>query len=172
MEDRYIFRQIKENEIPQMFTMILERMKWMDKQGIEQWNTTNYDEVYPQSYYEERRKAGEVFVLEDRINKHIVCAAVLKEEDERWTDKNSAFYLHNFVSKIDEHGVGTLFIQKTEEYALQMGKQYLRLDSAKDNISLSNYYEKRGFLPAGKCKDGLYEGILRQKELERKSQFP
>lgn len=165
MSDRYIFRQIKEDEIPQMFQLILDRMKWMDENGIQQWNVTKYDEVYPQSYYEERRKDGEVFVLEDSINNHIVCAAVLKEEDERWDDNSPAFYLHNFVTKIGESGVGSVFIEKAETYAMQIGKRYFRLDSAKDNPSLSHYYEKHGFLPVGKCKDGLYEGILRQKEL-------
>ncbi len=34
MDDKYIFREIKKEEISQMFNLILERMKWMDEKGI------------------------------------------------------------------------------------------------------------------------------------------
>lgn len=165
MSDRYIFREIKESEIPQMFNLIIERMKWMDEKGIQQWNVTKYDEVYPQTYYEEKRKAKEVFVLEDTLTNQIVCGAVLLENDDRWHDDVPALYLHNFVTKINEKGVGGIFIDKAEMYALQLGKQYFRLDCAKDNASLCQYYENKGFIFAGECQDGLYEGILRQKKL-------
>ena len=69
MNNRYIFREIEKDEIPQMFNLILERIKWMDEKGIKQWNVTKYDEVYPQSYYEERRKKHEIFVLYDTLKK-------------------------------------------------------------------------------------------------------
>jgi hypothetical protein len=46
-----------------------------------------------------------------------------------------------------------------------MRKAFLRLDSAIDNPALTRYYEALGYLPAGHCVDGLYEGILRQKAL-------
>ena len=102
MEDKYLFRKIRKDEIPLMFRIITDRMKWMDKVGIRQWNVTKYDEVYPLSYYEEKRQNGEVFVLEEKATGDIAAAAVLKSEDERWasvTDKDdsSAFYLHNFA---------------------------------------------------------------------------
>ena len=47
-----------------------------------------------------------------------------------------------------------------------MGKRYMRLDSAVGNKTLEVYYTSRGYVEAGFCKDGLYEGILRQKELK------
>ena len=49
MENTYIFRKIKKEEIPQMFHLVQERIKWMDKNGIRQWYVTNYAEVFPQS---------------------------------------------------------------------------------------------------------------------------
>ena len=42
----------------------------------------------------------------------------------------------------------------------------MRLDSAVGNKTLETYYTSRGYVEAGRCKDGLYEGILRQKKLE------
>lgn len=44
-------------------------------------------------------------------------------------------------------------------------KKYIRLDSAKDNKSLEDYYTSLGFIEAGTCIDGPYNGICRQKEV-------
>ena len=135
------------------------------RNGIKQWNVTKYDKAYPKSYYYKASEHGEVFVLEDEETSEIVCAATLKEQDERWYDDKPAIYLHNFVSKIGEKGVGKIFLKYAEEYAVNKGKDYFRLDSASDNSALTQYYESKGFLPIGKCEEGLYKGILRQKSL-------
>lgn len=102
MDKKYIFRKIEKEEIPKMFKLILKRIKWMNEKGIKQWNTTKYEEVYPLSYYEEKSEKGELFVLENIFTKEIVSGAVLKEKDNRWQDCTPSFYLHNFVSKIEE----------------------------------------------------------------------
>ncbi len=166
MKEKYIFREITKEEIPQMFDLILARMKWMDEKGIKQWNVTYYDEVYPMSYYEEARKKGILYVLEKRQTGEIVCGAVLKEEDDRWPDDGVAVYLHNFATKIGEKGIGAYFLECVEQYAIQKNKDSFRLDSAIDNEFLTKYYEEKGFLPVGTCVDGLYEGILREKKLK------
>lgn len=165
MQNKYIFRKIKKEEVIVMFDLIIERMKWMDEKGIQQWNVTAYEEVYPLSYYEEKRNQEEVYVLEEVEDHQIVCGAVLLEEDERWQDNTPSIYLHNFVSKIGTKGVGTIFIKEAEKYAKQKGKQYFRLDSAVNNTKLTNYYESLGYEAVGTCQDGVYEGILRQKQM-------
>ena len=66
---------------------------------------------------------------------------------------------------MDEKGTASIFLQRAEEYTARCGKQYLRLDSAVGNRTLEAYYTSRGYVEAGCCKDGLYEGILRQKKL-------
>ncbi len=166
----YEFRHIKEYEIPAMFDIILSRMKWMDTVGIKQWNVTIYDEVYPMSYYEEKRQKGEVFVLAHPVNGEIAAAAVLKSEDERWDSvpeikDEPAFYLHNFATHIGAKGAGSVFLGLAEEYAKNQGKKYFRLDSADDNKILERYYTEKGYRPVGECIDGLYKGILRQKKI-------
>lgn len=167
----YVFEKIKKEEIPLMFSIILSRMKWMDEVGIDQWNNTFYDEVYPVSYYEEHRRAGEVFVLREISTGEIVSAAVFKSEDDRWEhiadySTKSAFYLHNFCSRIDKKGTGKIFLDFAEEYARICEKDVFRLDSAEDNAVLEAYYESRGYIPKGFCIDGLYKGILREKEIK------
>lgn len=167
---KYVFREIREEEIPLMFSLILSRMKWMDKVGIRQWNVTYYDEVYPIEYYEEHRKKGNVFVLENTENGSIAAAAVLKKEDDRWDtvagrSSDKAVYLHNFASSENEKGAGSIFLSLAEEYAQKEGYKYFRLDSADDNKKLEAYYSVRGYKPVGFCIDGLYKGILRQKRI-------
>ena len=166
MKDSYIFRQIKKEELPVFFDIILSRMKWMDEVGIKQWNVTKYDEVYPLSYYDEKRQAGQLFVLESKETGEIVCGAVLKEHDERWEDDPPAIYLRNFATRLDAKGVGLIFMECAESYAAEIGKEYFRLDSADDNLPLAKYYENLGYVPVGKCVDGMYTGILKQKKLK------
>lgn len=166
----YIFREIKAEEIPLMFKLITDRMKWMDDNGIKQWNVTFYDEVYPVSYYEKRHRMGEVFVLEEKCSGDIAAVGVLKKEDERWetvqeyTEK-SAYYLHNFASDPKKNGAGEVFLYYAEKYALSRKMEYMRLDSADDNKRLEEYYSEKGYIPVGCCVDGLYKGILREKKL-------
>ena len=166
MDDRYLFRKIFKSEIPQVFSMILQRIEWMSQKGIRQWNVTNYTNAYPLSYYEAECESGRLFVLADTATEQIVCAAVLKEQDDRWPDDSPALYLHNFVSSPDARGTGTVFLRYAEAYARQLQKQYFRLDSARDNQALAAYYKTYGFEDAGDCEDGLYKGILRQKRIE------
>lgn len=163
MEKTYLFRQAKPEEIEEIFKLIMGRVAWMDTVGIHQWNDTKYDERYPLSYYEMRRQKQELFVLEK--DGQILCVGALFHEDERWPDPENAFYLHHFASRVDKKGIGSLFLAKAEEYTKSQGKAYMRLDSAVGNETLERYYTSRGYTEAGRCVDGLYKGILRQKKL-------
>jgi len=163
MKKRYTFRLATQEEIPAVFALIMRRVAWMDQVGIRQWNTTKYDERYPLDYYEQRRLLEELFVLED--GGRILCVGALFHEDERWPEPESAYYLHHLASDVDAKGAGSIFLQKAEEYTASRGKRYLRLDSAVGNKVLENYYSSRGYVEAGCCRDGLYEGVLRQKKL-------
>jgi len=163
MKKRYTFRLATQEEIPAVFALIMRRVAWMDQVGIRQWNTTKYDERYPLDYYEQRRLLEELFVLED--GGRILCVGALFHEDERWPEPESAYYPHHLASDVDAKGAGSIFLQKAEEYTASRGKRYLRLDSAVGNKVLENYYSSRGYVEAGCCRDGLYEGVLRQKKL-------
>ncbi len=163
--EKYIFRKAKNTEISDIFSIIMSRVTWMDEVGIEQWNKTKYDECYPMSYYEQRRSKDELFVLFDNEKSKIVAVGALFHNDERWPYTDSAYYLHHLASVLDCKGAGSLFLEKAEEYTKSQGIKYLRLDSAVGNKSLEKFYSSRGYVEVGTCVDGLYEGILRQKEL-------
>lgn len=165
MEQRYIFRRALPKEIPEVFALIMARVAWMDRVGIRQWNVTKYDERYPLAYYEKRRQMEELFVLEDRVFHRIVCVGALLHGDPRWPDAVPAYYLHHFAASPDEKGMGSIFLQQAEKYTASCKMQYLRLDSAVGNEKLESYYTTRGYVEAGYCTDGLYQGVLRQKRL-------
>ncbi|ORY27545.1 hypothetical protein LY90DRAFT_705889 [Neocallimastix californiae] len=165
MNENYIFRKIKKEEVPIMFGLILDRMEWMNENNIKQWNVHGYDTLFPLSFYEKECKNGNLYVLVDATTNELVSGAVLLEIDDRWNDNEPSLYLHNYVSKIGKSGVGKIFMKHAEEYAKSKGKKYFRLDSAEDNEKLTKYYEKQGFKPAGKCSVGPYIGVLRQKEI-------
>ena len=124
MESQYIFRPAMQQEIPEVFALIMGRVVWMDRVGIRQWNTTKYDERYPLHYYEQRRQMEELFVLEDRETRKIVCVGALFHEDERWPEPASAFYLHHLASHVDAKGTGDIFLQKAEAYTARMVGTY------------------------------------------------
>lgn len=159
------FVKLPPEKASEMFSLVLERMQWMDEKGIEHWNVVGYDKLYPLSYYEEKCRDGLAFALEDE-NGEPVCAAVLLEHDDRWEDDAPSLYVHNLASKLGERDAGAEFLRRAGDYAVSEGKAYLRLDSAEDSAALAKYYESLGFVNVGTCQDGSYKGILREKKLK------
>jgi GNAT superfamily N-acetyltransferase len=163
MEKEYVFRPVLPEEAQKVFDLVMSRVAWMDRVGIHQWNDTKYDRRYPLYYYEQKAKDGELFVLEEKGE--FLCVGALFWEDVRWPEPAKARYLHHFAASVDRKGIGSLFLQEAENYAKAQGMEYMRLDSAIGNKNLENYYASRGYTECGRCEDGLYKGILRQKKL-------
>ncbi|MBR6666961.1 MAG: GNAT family N-acetyltransferase [Clostridia bacterium] len=164
----YVFRPAKADEVPAVYELIMARVYWMDEVGIRQWNVTDYAGCYPPAHYEAARLRGDLFVLTD--DEGIAACAVLRKDDERWPaamqSAEHAFYLHHLATRLGAKGAGRIFLQMAEEYAIREGKTRFRLDSADDNAFLADYYTAQGYVPAGRCVDGLYTGILREKVLQ------
>ena len=149
-----------------VYRIIDDRIRWMDRVGIRQWNTTDYWGVYPKEYYCMRAENGELMVYADSADAVVAVGALLRE-DPRWEDgfSASAYYLHHFATALDTPGVGSRMLLALEDYTRQQGKHFLRLDCAVDNAFLNDYYTAQGYVLCGTCIDGLYEGNLREKEL-------
>ena len=165
MEEWERLRRCTIKEAKQVFSLIRQRMRWMDKKGFDSWNQNHYDEIFPLSYFEKEAMLGRLFALVSEKDEHIISAAVLLESDSRWNSEKPAIYVHNFVSDIESAQAGQRFLEAVECYAKARGKQYVRLDSAQNNSSLENYYTNLGFAAVGICQEGVYQGVLRQKEI-------
>lgn len=160
---KYVFRAGGEVDVDRLIELVDGRMAWMDRMGIDQWNNSHYHERYPRTYYMERARNGELFVLERMSDHTVVAAGVLFETDKRWGEMpESAFYVHHLVALEGEKGAGEAYVRLAADYARSKGKQYLRLDSKIGNASLERWYDRLGFVAVGECIDLYYEGILRQ----------
>jgi len=161
-----MFRRARLPEAETVYHLIEQRIQWMNEVGISGWNRTNYLDFYPLSYFQQQCASGQLYVLVSDAG-HVQGAVILLEEDIRWADfaPAAAYYVHNLVSALDTHGAGSAILAETEALAQSVGKQFVRLDCAETNAALNRFYEAAGYLPRGKCTDGPYHGILREKVL-------
>ena len=165
----YDFRLAKNNEIDTIFSLYKKRIQWMDKSGIQQWNMTNYLEVYPISYYADRQRLGELYVL--RKEDVVIGAVVLLQSDECWPQMadSPAYYVHNLVTELSVKGAGKIILSEVEKMAIRKGIQFLRLDCAVDNKFLNEYYESMGYKMVGW---ELISAISEKRNCTDKSIFP
>ena len=160
----YRFEPAKPEEVPGVFSLFVRRVAWMKEKHICQWDQY-YLDVYPLSYYQSQQEKGRLYVLKEK--ERIAGAVVLLSADDRWPDGQSAsaFYLHNLVTDPDVKGAGRELLRESEALALRQQKRFLRLDCSIYSVFLNHYYESAGFHLAGRCKEGTYEGNLREKAL-------
>lgn len=154
-------RMAEINDIDNIIALIQKRIDWMDEKGLNQWNKTNYLEVYPKEYFRKGIENGSFFVAEE--DGEIIGTMALYRKDYRWEDGLDSVYVHHLTAEPQRKGIGRKLIEFAEEYAKNIPVDMIRLDSAVDNQKLADYYEPMGYMPVGECVDGLYIGILREK---------
>lgn len=160
------FRPAAAEELPAVFQLYVRRVDWMERRGLRQWNATGYLRAYPPAYFAECQAAGTLYAAA-RPGEPPVGAVVLLPADERWQDAaaGDALYVHNLVTDAREKGLGAFLLEQSAALALAAGRTLLRLDCAEDNPALNEYYAALGFAAAGRCQEGPYRGILREKRL-------
>jgi len=94
-------------------------------------------------------------------------ALVLLDIDARWPgyEAMDSYFVHNFATDPALNGVGSMMLEEAELLSAKQGKKYLRLDCPIHNNYLNDFYESRGYIKKGRCVDGAYTGILREKKL-------
>lgn len=58
----YIFKLAVKEEMEEIFSLYVQRIHWMNEQGIRQWNITRYLDRYPLSYYQEQCDLDNLYV--------------------------------------------------------------------------------------------------------------
>lgn len=163
------FRVATPQDVPAVVGLVADRIGWMDRMGLHQWNETDYFGRYPQKYWEQHIDSFLLGLEEEKV----VAAVALYTHDVRWEgyqppddERNcSAYYLHHLVTSTAHPGVGAEMMRHVERYAQAKGVSLLRLDSAVGNSKLEHFYTRLGYQPCGECHDQLYHGVLRQKKL-------
>ena len=164
---RYSFIKAHEEDVQDVYGLIATRVKWMDDNNIIQWNTTDYLNVYPLTYYQQHQREGRLFKMVNSDTGRLLGVMVLVDVDTRWPgyEAMDSFFVHNFATVPGENGIGSLMLKEAENYAIINGKSYLRLDCPSHSQILNAYYEAKGYIHVGSCVDGLYRGKLREKRL-------
>ena len=165
---KYVFRKAQANEAEEIFDLYRKRVQWMDVEGIEQWNVTDYLEAYPVEYFREQAEPGNLYILVNDSTRKIAAAAVLFESDEQWFDRENtpAYYIHSLVTDTEEPGAGKVIMAEIDKLAIRDGKQCLRLDCAADSTFLNGYYKSLGYVQVpGTYAEGKYIGNRLEKEL-------
>lgn len=164
--ERAVFGPAAPGDEEQIFSLIRDRIQWMDDHGISQWNYVNYWDLYPESYYRTAISEGRLYVLKVPGTGEILSAGVLAESDSLWGQEDlPSVYLHNFVTDRAAPGSGGIFLAACEELARSLGKKWFRLDCIKTNLKLNQYYEAHGYQAVGEIEDGKYVGTKREKVL-------
>lgn len=163
MTDKLELASLKEAK--EVFELIKQRIEWMDQKGIHQWNTTDYLAIFPLSFFENESKLQHLYVLKEEGK--VVGGLVLLNDDDRWEDHpDHTFYVHNLVTDPHVKGVGKILLLQVEQLAKEKKVERLRLDCAKSNETLNQYYASLGYELVGTCKEGGYIGNTRQKKFE------
>lgn len=156
-----VFRTATKEDIDPIIKLIEQRIHWMDIHHLHQWNKTGYLEAYPKSYFAENIH----YFLVAQEGEKMIAAVAVYQSDKRWEQDKTALYIHHLVSDPSVPNAGSDLLAFVERYAKQHGVNVLRLDSDIHNQKLAQYYEQHGYLPKGKCIEGQYIGIKREKTL-------
>lgn len=139
------------------------------KEEKAQKTTTGWlENVYPTSKTAlEAIKREDMFVLEG--NGIIVASAVINKiqvkeyEDCTWEndpEPEKVMVLHTLVvsSEHKKRGYGKIFVKYYEDYALENGCNYLRMDTNEKNLIAREVYKKLGYSEAG-IVSSIFNGI-------------
>ena len=162
---KWTLQAAKDEPMEEVFALYEKRVEWMKQRGLRQWDA-GYLAVYPLSYYQMQRDAGRLYLLKDAEGR-LAGAAVLLSRDGRWPDGDrvSACYVHNLVTDPDKRGSGRELLRQAEALARARGLTWMRLDCGEGSAFLNDYYEKMGYIAAGKCQEAEYRGVRREKRL-------
>ena len=156
------FRRAAAGEAEQVFDLIRQRIAWMDERGIQQWNHPGYLRRYPLDYFRQCAEEGQLYALWTECGA-LAAGAVVLEEDPRWAGYGGkALYVHNLAASLYFSGAGTELLRRCLALAAERGQDYLRLDCARDNPVLHDYYERFGFRFVAPVEDQGYLGDLHQ----------
>lgn len=163
----YVFAPADFLDVPQVYEIIKKRVSWMSDNGIQQWNTTDYLNVYPPSYFEDHQKHGRLYKMSNMDTDKILGVMVLLDYDARWDgyESSDSYFVHNFATDPVVKGIGSLMLEEAEKLSILNEKKFLRLDCPEHNIFLNDYYETRSYQKVGSCIDGAYRGTLREKKI-------
>lgn len=159
-------RRATTEDVDGIRSLLVEAAHWIrEAHGFWQWREQNFEREIVEAFVRD----NEVFValFGDEL---VGCFSVHWTYEEIWGDRwhDDAGYVHRLcVSRRRKgEGIGRELLRYAEEYILNNGKRWLRLDCMADNPSLNEYYASLGFIFQGRFDAGFWSANLYEREIE------
>jgi ribosomal protein S18 acetylase RimI-like enzyme len=141
-----VIRTARTEDLPAVAHLLDQAGEWMRQQGItDQWPIR-----FPLSDLAQRVDRGELHIAHDDAIPVGTFALDHHADPEFWHDDpngDHAGYLHRLA--VDRahagHGIGAQLVDHAAGVVARGGRQWLRLDCAKHNTRLHDYYRRLGF---------------------------
>ncbi|MFG1702261.1 GNAT family N-acetyltransferase [Nonomuraea sp. M3C6] len=148
-------RRAEPSDLPGVLTLLADTAEWLYSQGVRQWPRGGFGPERIEPLIEERV----LFLLDDELryldpDESAPPVATMALDDhadpEFWTpsdDPSSALYIHKLTvaRPWSGSGLGDALLDWAGASAYAAGLPQLRLDCAKGNRRLQDYYRSRGF---------------------------
>ncbi|GAA1627053.1 hypothetical protein GCM10009733_024740 [Nonomuraea maheshkhaliensis] len=148
-------RRAEPADLPGVLTLLADTSEWLWRQGLRQWPRGGFGPERIEPLIEERV----LFLLDDELryldpdeSAPPVATIALDEhaDPEFWRpgdDPGAALYVHKLAvaRPWSGSGLGDALLDWAGASAYGAGLPWLRLDCAKNNPGLQNYYRRRGF---------------------------
>ena len=147
--EEYTIRTASEEESDSIITLLKEVAQWLQHKEVNQWQYLLVGEATAEILEGMREKYTYVVTKEDEIVGTVTVSPKQNEWDEYIFGKeevSDSLYIHRFAVKRKYKGnrIGEWILQWVEEN-VQKDKEYLKLDCARHNRTLNDFYKKNGF---------------------------
>ncbi|MGW5682722.1 GNAT family N-acetyltransferase [Nonomuraea sp. NPDC003754] len=140
-------RRAVPDDLPGVLSLLADTAEWLHAQGVRQWPRGGFGPERIVPLIEEEV----LYLLEGHFGETVATIALDGHADEEfWTpadDPGSALYVHKLaVSRAAAGtGLGDALLDWAGSAVAASGRHWLRLDCAKGNPRLQQYYLRRGF---------------------------
>lgn len=125
-----------------------EAAHWLIERGIDQWSPGEI----PRRWIEDRVAHGSVFLLLGPDLETVGTVTVLWSDELIWGDRGAeAGYVHMLIvtARMRGMGLGQSLLTWAETHVAERGWPTCRLDCARDNRRLRQWYEQAGYVHVG-----------------------
>ncbi|PEX80296.1 GNAT family N-acetyltransferase [Bacillus cereus] len=156
--ETYNIRIASEEESDNIIILLKEVAQWLQDKEVDQWQYLLGEEATAEILEGIREKYTYVVTKEDEVVGTVTVSPKQNDWDERIFGKeevSDSLYIHRFAvkRKYKGNGIGEWMLQWIEEN-VRRDKNYLKLDCARHNRTLNDFYKKNGFEYVGST-DGL-----------------
>ncbi|GAA3162326.1 hypothetical protein GCM10010466_61600 [Planomonospora alba] len=143
---RVTLRRAAAADLPGVLALLAETAAWLHRQGVRQWPAGGF----PAERLVPLIERGDMYLLDGAAGPVATMALDGDADPEFWTaqdEPGSALYVHKLAVARDHagRGLGEALLDWAGLRVLAAGRRWLRLDCAKGNPRLQEYYRRQRF---------------------------